>query len=44
VLTATDPTLVLRGLAEAFDGFGHEASSAHSRASGNPADHRDAAA
>ncbi len=37
VLTATDPALVLRLLAEAFDEFGNAASSAHPRESGNPA-------
>ena len=36
VLTATDPAIVLRLLAEAFDMFGN-ASLAHSRESGNPA-------
>jgi tRNA-dihydrouridine synthase B len=36
VLTATDPALVLRHLAEAFDVFGDRRSSAHSRESGNP--------
>ena len=37
VLTATDPAIVLRLLAEAFDEFADVASSAHSRENGNPA-------
>jgi nifR3 family TIM-barrel protein len=36
VLTATDPALVLRLLADAFDAIGERAHPAHSRESGNP--------
>jgi tRNA-dihydrouridine synthase B len=36
VLTAPDPAIVRRFLAEAFDAFGDRRSSAHSRESGNP--------
>jgi nifR3 family TIM-barrel protein len=36
VLTANDPVIVLRLLAEAFDALGDHSSSAHSRISGNP--------
>jgi tRNA-dihydrouridine synthase len=44
VLTATDPAIVVRLLAEAFDEFGDSTSSAHSRESGNPARLTNAAA
>jgi tRNA-dihydrouridine synthase B len=44
VLTSTDPAIVLRRLAEAFDALGDRYSSAHSREGGNPEAITDAAA